>query len=107
MASLHHICSECSSEFTIKYDDEQTESDPIHCPFCGEYLIEAEDFGEELFTDIFSARWIVRNEIDHAESIAYLIFCKLLWCIMKIPSHSSSSSFTSSFSSIYDEQKGQ
>lgn len=47
MASLHHICSECSSEFTIRYDDEQTEDAPHYCPFCGEYLIETEDFEDE------------------------------------------------------------
>ena len=47
MASLKHICEACSSEFTIKYDSEQCESDPIHCPFCGEYLLEAEDYGDD------------------------------------------------------------
>jgi DNA-directed RNA polymerase subunit RPC12/RpoP len=47
MSSLHHICDNCGSEFTIKYDEEKTETDPIHCPFCGEYLIEAEGFEEE------------------------------------------------------------
>ena len=47
MASLQHTCDNCESTFTIKYDDSQTESDPIHCPFCGEYLIEAENFGDD------------------------------------------------------------
>ena len=47
MATLHHICNECSSEFTLKYNEEQTESDPIHCPFCGEYLLEAEEFQDD------------------------------------------------------------
>jgi len=43
----HYICAECSSEFTIRYDEEKTESDPIHCPFCGEYLAQAEKYIEE------------------------------------------------------------
>jgi len=43
MATLHHTCSACSSEFTIKYDDEQIESDPQNCPFCGEYILEDMD----------------------------------------------------------------
>jgi len=43
MVSLRHTCSECSSEFTIRYDDEQTESDPMHCPFCGAYILEDMD----------------------------------------------------------------
>ena len=47
MASLHHICSECSSEFTIRYDDEQTESDPQNCPFCGAYILEGMDNVED------------------------------------------------------------
>jgi DNA-directed RNA polymerase subunit RPC12/RpoP len=36
---LHHICSECDSEFVISYNEEMCEDDPIHCPFCGEYLV--------------------------------------------------------------------
>ncbi len=47
MASLHHICEECSSEFTIRYDDEQTEDSPHFCPFCGEMMVDVEDFEEE------------------------------------------------------------
>jgi ribosomal protein S27E len=43
MAILHHTCGECDSTFTVKYDEAQTESDPIHCPFCGEYLIETDE----------------------------------------------------------------
>jgi DNA replicative helicase MCM subunit Mcm2 (Cdc46/Mcm family) len=38
MSSLHHVCNECGSEFTIKYDENQCESDPQNCPFCGEYI---------------------------------------------------------------------
>jgi DNA-directed RNA polymerase subunit RPC12/RpoP len=47
MTSLHHVCPECSSQFTIKYDDEQTESDPQNCPFCGAYILEDMDRFED------------------------------------------------------------
>jgi DNA-directed RNA polymerase subunit RPC12/RpoP len=47
MAVLHHICNECSSEFTLKYNEEQTESDPQNCPFCGEYIYEDMDTIED------------------------------------------------------------
>lgn len=47
MITLHHICDNCSSEFTIKYDETQCESDPLHCPFCSEYMIETDEYGED------------------------------------------------------------
>ena len=39
MIRLQHECSACASNFTISYNEMYTESDPNHCPFCGEYLI--------------------------------------------------------------------
>jgi len=39
MIKLQHECSACGSNFTISYNEMYTESDPTHCPFCGEYLI--------------------------------------------------------------------
>lgn len=48
MTSLKHTCGSCDSEFTIEYDDMQTDSDPIICPFCGEYLVlEDDDFVDD------------------------------------------------------------
>jgi DNA-directed RNA polymerase subunit RPC12/RpoP len=47
MASIHHTCDTCGSEFTIKYDETICESDPIHCPFCAEYMVESEEFEDE------------------------------------------------------------
>ena len=48
MASLHHVCDSCDSEFTIKYNEEKCEDDPIYCPFCSEYiLLNSEDISEE------------------------------------------------------------
>lgn len=39
MASLHHICDSCDSEFTIKYNEELCEDDPQYCPFCSSYIL--------------------------------------------------------------------
>ena len=47
MSALKHTCEACSSEFTIRYDENKCEDDPQYCPFCGEYLIETEDFDDE------------------------------------------------------------
>lgn len=47
MTNLHHICDNCGSEFTIKYDEDQTETDPLHCPFCAEYITEHEEVDDD------------------------------------------------------------
>jgi DNA-directed RNA polymerase subunit RPC12/RpoP len=39
MTSLHHTCDNCDSEFTIKYNEESCDDDPIFCPFCSEYIL--------------------------------------------------------------------
>jgi hypothetical protein len=47
MSTKHHVCDNCNSEFKIKYDETQCESDPIYCPFCSEYMIETDDYGDD------------------------------------------------------------
>jgi predicted nucleic acid-binding Zn-ribbon protein len=48
MIKLQHECSACGTEFTIQYDEMNTESDPAHCPFCGEFLVlDPDDFGDD------------------------------------------------------------
>lgn len=48
MVTLHHTCDECGSEFTIRYDETECESDPQNCPFCGEYLVyDSEDVNDD------------------------------------------------------------
>jgi len=48
MANLHHTCDDCNSEFTIKYNEEACDDDPIYCPFCSEYiLLDSENIPEE------------------------------------------------------------
>ena len=39
MATLNHTCNDCDSEFTIKYNEELCDDDPIYCPFCSAYLL--------------------------------------------------------------------
>ena len=46
MANLHHTCDNCSSEFTIKYDEDQTEDKPSFCPFCAEMIIDVDEYDE-------------------------------------------------------------
>lgn len=40
MINLTHICDDCDSEYTIRYDAEKCESDPQMCPFCGSYILD-------------------------------------------------------------------
>ena len=47
MANLHHVCDECGSEFTLKYDEEQTEDSPHFCAFCGEMMVDIEENYED------------------------------------------------------------
>jgi rRNA maturation endonuclease Nob1 len=47
MVTLHHICEECTSEFTVKYDEELCDDSPHFCPFCGEMLVETEEVQDE------------------------------------------------------------
>lgn len=47
MASLHHVCEACGSEFTIRYDENQCEDDPHFCSFCGEMLVDIEDISND------------------------------------------------------------
>jgi hypothetical protein len=39
MANKQHSC-ECGSKYVIQYDKEICETDPLYCPFCGEYIID-------------------------------------------------------------------
>ena len=39
MATLNHVCGNCESEFTLKYNEELCDDDPIYCPFCSEYIL--------------------------------------------------------------------
>ena len=42
MATLNHNCEDCSSSFTIKYDVNKCDDDPIYCPFCSAYILEGD-----------------------------------------------------------------
>ena len=41
-------CGNCKTQFTINYDDEETDMNPMSCPFCSYELDDEEDdIGEE------------------------------------------------------------
>ena len=40
MKILKYNCESCDSQFSIQYDPLICESDPVHCPFCSEYLLD-------------------------------------------------------------------
>ena len=45
---IKHQCESCDSQFSISYDELNTESDPTFCPFCAEYLMLNNEYdGEE------------------------------------------------------------
>lgn len=45
MLVVNHVCENCESHFVLHYDETECESDPMHCPFCGEYIeLEEDDF---------------------------------------------------------------
>lgn len=39
MTTLNHVCDNCESEFTLRYNEELCDDDPIYCPFCSEYIL--------------------------------------------------------------------
>lgn len=43
MTKITHECENCGSKFSITYDEDECESDPISCPFCQEYLFLDDD----------------------------------------------------------------
>jgi predicted RNA-binding Zn-ribbon protein involved in translation (DUF1610 family) len=47
MATLHHVCDECGSDFTLRYDESQTEDAPHYCAFCGEMMIDVDENYED------------------------------------------------------------
>jgi len=47
MMKLKHTCDNCETEFTIEYDVENSETDPLYCPFCSDYMLDTEDEIEE------------------------------------------------------------
>ena len=47
MVNIDHTCDACGSEFSIRYEPEDTETDPSQCPFCGEYMHIPDDAYED------------------------------------------------------------
>ena len=51
MATLNHNCEDCSSSFTIKYDVNKCDDDPIYCPFCSAYILEGDEESSDEFAE--------------------------------------------------------
>ena len=50
MEKVEKYCSNCDTKYSIKYNEEETELDPLTCPFCGyevEDELETEDKEED------------------------------------------------------------
>lgn len=50
MANKPYSC-ECGSKYVIQYDKEICETDPLYCPFCGEYMIDEIDGIKKSFNE--------------------------------------------------------
>jgi NAD-dependent SIR2 family protein deacetylase len=50
MTTLKHHCTNCDTKFRVNYEVEETDSDPVYCPFCAEYIIS--DMEEDLDDDM-------------------------------------------------------
>jgi DNA replicative helicase MCM subunit Mcm2 (Cdc46/Mcm family) len=44
------LCNNCGAEYTLTYDHENEDAEPIYCPFCSEehedYILEEEELEE-------------------------------------------------------------
>ena len=47
MVNIDHTCDACGSAFSIRYEPEDTETDPSQCPFCGEFMHIPDDAYED------------------------------------------------------------
>jgi len=48
LKTIQYTCETCESSYTIEYDVEGTETDPIYCPFCSNYIdYEVAEIGDE------------------------------------------------------------
>lgn len=47
MINKKYNCEDCDTEFSIKYDPDNSESDPQMCPFCGSYIIDDDTLDED------------------------------------------------------------
>ena len=48
-------CPQCETKYTIEWDIEEQDLEPLTCPFCG-YEVEIEDFDEEKYHEAYEQR---------------------------------------------------
>ena len=41
-------CPQCETKYTVEWDIEEQDLEPLNCPFCG-YEVELEDFDEDTY----------------------------------------------------------
>ena len=44
-------CSNCETKYTIEWDIEEQDLEPLTCPFCGHEVEELEDDEQEIWTN--------------------------------------------------------
>ena len=50
LEKAHKTCSSCETKYTIQWDIEEQDLEPLTCPFCG-YEVDNEEEESELWTN--------------------------------------------------------
>ena len=53
--SIKH-CSNCTTKYTVEWDEDKNDLDPLTCPFCG-YEVEGEDYEPDIPEDADHESW--------------------------------------------------
>ena len=62
-------CSSCETKYTVTWDIEEQDLEPLTCPFCG-YEVENEE--EEDFNELLENDYQLSRAIDAVKTIAVL-----------------------------------
>jgi len=49
-------CSQCETKYTLDWNEDEQDLNPLTCPFCG-YEIDEEDFDEEAYEQADDSSW--------------------------------------------------
>ncbi len=49
-------CSNCQTKYTVEWDQDKSDLEPLTCPFCG-YEVEGEDYEPEVPEDADHESW--------------------------------------------------
>ena len=56
MDKAQKYCSNCQPKYTIEWDEDKSDLDPLTCPFCG-YEVEGEDYESEIPDEADHESW--------------------------------------------------